>query len=222
MRSAATCALFVLAACGSGPIAPEWESRSHASLERFRQHYLEGDTRLARRNFADAQAAIAATGRPELAARAELVRCALGVAALDEEACAGFDGIKSDAAGDDRIYGEFVMGQGRDQDVGRLPPQYREVASARSDGARLQALRRIKDPVSRLVAAGALFRRAQLSPEGLELAVESASDQGYRRALLAYLNVQAKHAQSAGDTPALQAIQKRIDLVYRSLPGPAP
>jgi len=93
------------------------------------------------------------------------------------------------------------------------------VASARDDVARNKAMQQIADPVSRLVAAGALFRLAQLSPDGLSAAIETASEQGYRRPLLAYLNVKARLAQSAGDTAALQSIQKRIELVYRSLPA---
>ena len=38
------------------------------------------------------------------------------------------------------------------------------------------------------------------------------------RPLLAYLNVQAKRAEAAGDSTALESIRKRIDLVYQSLP----
>ena len=106
----------------------------------------------------------------------------------------------------------------REQDASRLPPQYRAVATARDEASRNKAMQQIADPVSRLVAAGALFRLAQLSPEGAAAAIDTASAQGYRRPLLAYLAVQAKRAESAGDAVALQSIQKRIDLVYRSLP----
>ena len=81
-------------------------------------------------------------------------------------------------------------------------------------------MEKIEDPVSRLIAAGTLFRLAQLSPDGLTTAIETASAQGYRRPLLAYLNVQAKRAESSGDAVALQSIRQRIDLVYQSLPKP--
>lgn len=210
--------VLLLAACAGGPMPPEWQSQSHASLERFRQQYLEGNSRLAERSFADAKAAVAATGRPELAARAELVRCALATAALDSDACAGFDAIRNEATADDQAYRAFLSGQWQAQDVARLTSQYRAVASARDEAARNRAMQQIEDPVSRLVAAGALFRLAQLSPEGLGAAIDTASAQGYRRPLLAYLNVQARRAESTGDTVALQSIQKRIDLVYQSLP----
>jgi len=211
-------AAALLSACAGGAQPPNWQSQSHAALERFRQQYLEGDTRKAERSFAESKAALASTGKPELAARLELVRCALGTAALDVEACLGFESVKDDATVADQAYGDFVSGRLDERDTPKLPSQYRAVASARDDVARNKAMQQIADPVSRLVAAGALFRLAQLSPDGLSAAIETASEQGYRRPLLAYLNVQARLAQSAGDTAALQSIQKRIELVYRSLP----
>jgi hypothetical protein len=211
--------VLFLAACSGGPMPPEWQTQSHASLERFSQQYLEGNSRLAERSFAEVKAAVAATGRPELAARAELVRCALATAALDIDACEGFDAMRIEATADDQAYRAFLNGQWQAQDVGWLPSQYRAVASARDETARNKAMQQIEDPVSRLVTAGVLFRLAQLSPEGLTTAIDTASAQGYRRPLLAYLNVQAKRAEAAGDAAALQSIQKRIDLVYQSLPG---
>jgi len=119
---------------------------------------------------------------------------------------------------DDQAYGDFIGGRLSEHDASRLPAQYRGVATARDEAARNKAMQQIEDPVSRLVATGVLFRLAQLSPQGLASAIDTAADGGYRRPLLAYLNVQAKRAESAGDTAALQSIQKRIDLVYQSLP----
>ena len=218
MRTAIVAAAL-LSACAGGAQPPNWQSQSHASLERFRQQYLEGDTRKAERSFAESRAALASTGKPELTARVELVRCALGTAALDVEACLGFESVKGDATVADQAYGDFVNGRLDERDTPKLPSQYRAVATARDIGSRNKAMQQIADPVSRLVAAGALFRLAQLSPDGLSAAIETASEQGYRRPLLAYLNVQARLAQSAGDTAALESIQKRIELVYRSLPA---
>jgi hypothetical protein len=219
VRIAIACAALLLGACAGGPLPSDWQSQSHASLERFRQHYLEGNSRLAQHSFADAKAALASTGRPELVARAELVRCALGAAALDVDACREFEVARTDATAEDQAYGDFISGRLREQDASMLPAQYRDVARARDEAARNKAMQQIADPVSRLVAAGALFRRAQLSPQGLSAAIDTASAQGYRRPLLAYLEVQARLAEAGGDTAALQSIRKRIDLVARSLPN---
>jgi hypothetical protein len=213
-------AVPLLTACAGGPVPPEWQSRSHAALEKFKQQYLAGNGQLAERNFADAKTAVAATGRPELVARVELVRCALGTAALDIDACLGFEAVSNDATAEDQAYGEFVVGRLNAQDARHLPSQYRDVGTARDESSRNLAMQKIDDPVSRLIAAGALFRAGQLSPPGLTTAIDTASAQGYRRPLLAYLSVQAKRAEAAGDVAALKSIQKRIDLIYQSLPKP--
>ncbi len=210
---------LALCACASGPAVPDWQAQSQSALENFRQRYLEGDSSGAARTFARAKAALASTGKPELVAKAELVRCALGVAALDFDACKEYEARRMDATREDLSYGNFVDGTPKDPEaVQLLPSQYHEVATAHDDQSRAKALARIADPVSRLVAAGASFRQSRLTPEGVAMAVDTASAQGYRRPLLAYLNVQAKQAQAAGDTAAEDAIRKRIEIVYQSLP----
>ena len=209
----------LLSACAGGPMPPTWQTQSHAAVEAYTRHYLEGDTRRAEWELAEARAAVAATGSPQLAARVELVRCALATAALDFAACAQFDAAQSDASADDLAYRAFLGGNWRDRDMSALPAQYRAVIAAGDEAGRNKFMQQIQDPVSRLVAAGVLFGRAQLSPEGLDSAIDTASAQGYRRPLLAYLNVQASKAQSSGDAAALALIRKRIELVYRSLPA---
>lgn len=219
MRRILAASMLVLAGCAGGEATPEWQSRAHGALERFKQHYLEGEVRHAEQSFAEAKAAIAATGRPELAARAELVRCALGTAALDVDACRGFEAVHNDATAKDRVYSEFIMGRLHAGDVAALPAQYRSFVQARDVPARDKALQQITDPVSRLIAAGAMFRAAALSPDALRQAIDTASVHGYRRPLLAYLRVQARRAELAGDGAAQRAIQQRIDLVLQSWPG---
>lgn len=102
---------------------PEWQSGAHVALEKFSQIYLEGDSHLAGRHFAEARMSISATGRLDLASRAELIRCGLATASLSNEPCVEFEALRG-----------------------------------------------------------------------------FASAQGFRRPLLAYLNVQAKLAEHAGDT----------------------
>jgi hypothetical protein len=58
-----------------------------------------------------------------------------------------------------------------------------------------------------------LFRQANLAPEGIATAVDTASAQGWRRPLLAWLGVQEKRARDAGDREAADAIGRRIRLV---------
>ena len=218
MKSWLGFAWLLLGACAAGPLPPEWEARTEASLKRFTRLYFDGNSRQAERAFADAQSAVAATGDPRLAARVELARCAIGTAALEFSACAGYEALQGDATDEDRAYGRMLFGQLQPGDARRLPARYRAFASVRNADTQNRAMRGIEDPVSRLVAAGALFRTADLSPGGLAAAVDTASARGFRRPLLAFLTVQAKLANAAGATQERDEIQKRIELVYQSMP----
>ena len=69
------------------------------------------------------------------------------------------------------------------------------------------------DPFARLIAAGVLLHRTQASPAVVEQAVETASAQGWRRPLLAWLGVQARLAEERGDAQEVARIRRRMDLV---------
>jgi len=74
------------------------------------------------------------------------------------------------------------------------------------------AVQAIADPLSRLVGSGVLLRAGRATPQLLADAVETASAQGWRRPLLAWLGVQAMRAEQAGDTAEVQRIKRRIAL----------
>jgi hypothetical protein len=97
-----------------------------------------------------------------------------------------------------------------------LPPAQRAVAQAAPTDAGGAPLFRIEDPLSRLVAAGVLLKTGRATPATLSIAVETASAQGWRRPLLAWLVVQAERAQAAGDTEASASLQRRIAIVERN------
>jgi hypothetical protein len=70
----------------------------------------------------------------------------------------------------------------------------------------------VADPLSRLVAAGALLKAGRITPADIGTAVDTASSQGWRRPLLAWLGVQEQRARAAGDTAAVERIRRRIAL----------
>ena len=194
-----------LAACASGPPAPEWQATASGALSGFQAAWLAGRTKVAEQEFARARDALAATGKPGLVARAELVRCAARTASLDFDDCPGYRALAADAAPPERAYAAYLEGRAQAADIALLPEHHRAAASAN--------LGAIADPLSRLVAAGVLFRRAAIAPEGIAVAVETASAQGWRRPLLAWLGVQHNRAEAAGDRQAAEAIRRRIQLV---------
>jgi hypothetical protein len=205
-------ALALLAACSSAPPVPDWQTNAKGAMDRGTAAYLRGDTRIAQGEFDTARRELARTGRSDLLARAALMRCAARVASLDFDPCAEFEPLRADAAAPERAYADFLAARVQPQDVALLPPQHRAVATASANEAEA-ALRRVDDPLARLVAAGVLFQSARASPAVVALAVDTASEQGWRRPLLAWLQVQATLAEKAGDTAEAERLRRRIAVV---------
>lgn len=213
------CAAVLLGACASKPPAPDWQGNAFAALKGFSSAYLRGNTRLAEFEFARAKSELASTGRADLLARAELTRCAVRLAGLELDECAAYQALATEALPEDQVYAAFLLGQWSGLDVARLPLAYRslvlQVQTNRGSEASRHALEEIEDPLSRLVAAGALLQSKHLSAADIERATDAASSQGWRRPLLAWLGLQREGALQAHD-PALAArLQHRIDLVLQ-------
>jgi hypothetical protein len=213
----AAAALALLAGCAGGAPPPDWEIEAHGALDAYARHALEGKGRLAERDFERARAALARTGRADLLARAALTRCAVQVASLEFAPCAGFDALRADAPPAERAYADFLAGRWEGLDPGLLPARYRALLQPASASA--PTLAAIEDPRSRLIAAGALFRLGRLSPDGIALARETASGEGWRRPLLAWLGVEIARAQAAGDTALVERHRRSVE---RILGTPAP
>ena len=205
--------------CASGPPAPAWQADAKGALDRAAVAWLHGDTPLHDAELARARAAVSATGRAELAARVELFDCALRVASLAFEPCARFDALRGDAATPEHAYADHLAGLAIAREaIALLPPAQQGVATARAgNGATLATVQSIDDPLSRLIATAVLFRSDQASPAMIELAADTASSQGWRRPLLAWLEVQALRAEKAGDAATLAALRRRIALVASGL-----
>lgn len=201
---------MLLCACASGPAVPDWQMNAKSAIERATSAYLSGNDRVEAQEFARARSETASTGRIALVARAELIRCASRVASLVLEDCSGFDRLRQDAAAPERAYANYLAGIAQPQDIALLPAQHRGAIQASNPDAAVAA---IGDPLSRLVAAGVLFRSGRATPAVLTLAVDTASAQGWRRPLLAWLGVQAMRAEQAGDTTEALRLRRRIDLV---------
>ncbi len=203
---------LALAACTSGPVAPDWQTDSHSAMGRFTSAYLSGNSRLAESDFARARSELARTGRFDLVARAELVRCGVRVASLEFnefnefDECPGFAVLARDASAAELAYAAFLNGQPADPAL--LPQYYRAVLD---EGH--AALDSIEAPLPRLIAAGVMLRSGRLAPADIELAVDTASAQGWRRPLLAWLGVQAQLADKTGDHEMAARARRRGELV---------
>lgn len=199
---------LLLAACAGGPPAPDWQANAHAALTAHTAAYLSGRERVARQELAIARREAARTGDAAQMARVELTACALAVASLAGGACPAFEALAADADDAARAYADYLAGRWEALDVHLLPPAQQAVPASRDALATLAA---IDDPLSRLVAAAVLLRVGRLPPAGIDLAIDTASRQGWRRPLMAWLGFDRDRCRAAGDTACAAERQRRID-----------
>ncbi len=209
-RAAIALVAAALAACGNTPPAPDWQMNARSAMERAQEAYLGGDSRVEAVEFARARSEVARTGRADLLARIELARCATRVASLVLEPCAGFAVLEPDAAPAERVYAAYLAGRGQSSDAAALPEQHRAFVLASAGAVQLAA---VADPLARLVAVGVLLQTGRADPAAIAVAVDTASAQGWRRPLLAWLGVQLMRAEQAGDRTQAAATRRRILLV---------
>ena len=217
MKTSISSALvFVLAACSSTPKAPDWQLEAKGSMERSVAAYLEGNARIDAAELARARSQLSRTGRADLLGTAELLHCATRVASLVFEPCAGFERLRVDATPEQVAYASYLRGQAQPQDMALLPAPQRALATggAGTPGA--------ADPLSRLVAAGVLLQTGQVTPAVITQAIDTASSQGWRRPLLAWLGVQAQRAEQGGDMEAAARLKRRIAITQGQAQGTAP
>jgi hypothetical protein len=197
---------LLLAACAGKQVEPSWRSNAAGSLDSFSDAYLKGDSAIAATDFARARAEMTSTGRADLVAHAELVRCAVYTASLVIGECKGFAALAPDATPAERAYAAYLAGQWQGLDPALLPAQHQAIA--RSTGG----LAGVADPLSRLVAAGAMLQAGRITPPDIRLATDTASAQGWRRPLLMWLAASEQRAIALGDTAELARIRRRIAL----------
>lgn len=204
-------ATVVVASCSSAPPAPEWQMNAKGGADRAAEAWLVGDSRIEAAEFARVRRELTSTGRVDLLARAELLRCATRVAALVFEPCTGFDALAPDAAPAEQAYARYLAGAAQPADAALLPEAHRSlVGNSTAPDAAVAAL---KDPLSRLVAAGVLLGSGRATPGVITAAVDTASARGWRRPLLAWLMVQRQRAQAAGANDEAARLQRRIELI---------
>ena len=186
-RYQAALALALAAGCSNNPPVPEWQQNAFDSMQMFQQLYLRGDTQGAESEFKRARTELASTGRADLVARAELIRCAAQVASLVFDPCKGFEAVRQEAGAEERAYATYLEGRGPHSVT--------------------------NEPFSQLVAYGVQMRTTTINPQGIASAVEISSSQGWRRPLLAWLGVQLKRAEQAGDSETAARLKRRMELV---------
>ena len=186
-NQAAVVMLLAAAGCGGGPPVADWQLNALQAVQGFERNYLAGDTKASEVEFQIARRELARTGRPDVVAQGELRRCAVRVASLEFDDCFGFEALRNGATKEQVDYADYLRGRG---------------SHATSE-----------DPLSRLVALSVKMKKGEIAPAEIGQAVDIASAQGWRRPLLAWLGVQLRRAEAAGDSDAAARLRQRIALV---------
>jgi hypothetical protein len=209
--------LILLAGCGSKP-APVWIAAGHKQLESFKQDFLTGrEPRITEIHFRNAVEEIKKGGDMDLLGKAWLTKMALQVAVREELEEGEY--LKTEAAEvvpANRNFYRFLKGDAAMVDVSLLPKPYRPfwMAFRSGDTAKVPiTIAAIEDPLSRLIAAGLAASHRLENDAILQIAVETASRNGWKRALLAWLERLKSSYEAAGNASKASAIQSRIDLM---------
>jgi len=219
MKEIACLLIFVLslAGCGSRP-APVWIASGHQQLENFKTDFLTGRAPLVTElHFKKAVEEIKKGGDLDLLGKAWLTRMALQVAVLGEMEDGEYRRVEAgQPVFANRNFYLFLSGDAAKVEDSLLPEQYRPFLAAlkgQEAGQAERTIAAIEDPLSRLIAAGLAVRHGLIRESILRTAVETAAQEGWKRALIAWLErLQAFHA-AAGETAKASAIRQRIDLI---------
>lgn len=210
-------AASMLVACGGGPKVPDWKKDSASLIERYKKAELKGENLRAEHYFQQALDAAGSAGRLGETARLHLVRCATRQASLDLEPCNGYlDHAKYGTSAEDETYYLFLTNQWDRLDSGKLPVQYRAFVKGGEPARTPAVLQGISDPLSRLIALSLVVARKQADDALLNLAADTASEQGWRKPLLVYLKLLEGRAALQDDKKSLEKIRARIRLVEES------
>lgn len=209
---------IVLGGCAAN-LRPSWIVDGDRHLERYKRSFLiYGHGEITERHFLSALEEINKSGNLNLIEKAWLTRMALQVAVLkdmEEE-----DYLKIAAVSrvpENENFFAFLKGDITGVEIKNLPKQYRDFGHAFLTGDALKcgkAIASIKDePVSRLIAAGIAVNNGIESEAIIQTAVDTASANGWKMALIVWLERLAAFYDAAGEAAKAGNIRRRIELI---------
>ncbi len=222
MRRLAVALLILLAAslagCG-GSRVPDWTVDGYNNLEAFRERYLAGRERAADSSWRKAVEAIKTSGDLDVLGRAHLTRYAVLTACLETFDDGPYRELEAlQATPENRAFHRFLTGAFAAVDERALPGPYRGILKALREGNGAAVGReagRIGDPLSRLIATGVAVRAGHGDEALLKGALEEASRNGWKRAVLAYLERLQALYKKQGNAEQAEKTGKTLEILKR-------
>lgn len=208
--------LILLSGCGSKPV-PDWKNVSFNHMKHFKRCFLSGEEGKADIYFNKAIDEIKKSGKLDILAKAYLTKCALRVAMLEETECSEFITIENvEPNRENKNYYTFLTGNLDNVDMRILPPGYKNFLTALKAGKidRINAeISGIEDPQSRLIATGISVKNNQYNETTLKMALDVASDNGWKNPLLVYLEKLKSSYEVNREIEKAKKVQQKIKLI---------
>lgn len=210
---------LLISACGSASPVPEWKDNAHRYLKAYKIYFLTGKEDASEPHFIKARKEIASGNDLSLLATAYLTKYALHTASLesfDAVEFAKLQRLEPNAA--NMSYCHFLKGNFSAADVEELPARYAGIVKAAAGKDATLAAREITaidDPLSRLIACGVWVRYRPYDENILQIAINTASANGWRRPLWAYLDKLQTYYLERGDLSKAGIIKDRLELLKK-------
>jgi hypothetical protein len=221
MRNSVPFLLFFLffIACASPSQIPAWKNNATAYLEDYKIGFLTGKEGPNEPHFAKARRELSSGNDLHLLSVAYLTKYALHAASLENFETSEFARLyRLEPTPAHMAYCHLLKGNFSAVEPTLLPPQYQGFLRAALSGDVKIALREISsihDPLSRLIACGIWTRYFPSDENLLQMAIQTASAQGWRRPLLAYLEKLQIHYTTHGNQAQAQAVGLRLEILKK-------
>jgi hypothetical protein len=210
------CFCLLLAGCASKQI-PDWESTGFKQLEIFRNSYLDGKERIAELHFQKAVEQMKRGGDLTMLSKAYLTKYAVRTALLEDMKGSDYLDIGTiDPDPENRNYFIFLKGNLSIVDEKLLARQYRPVVKAYIGGSQEsidQEIARMRDPLSRLIAIGIIVKKDRYDEATLQMAVNTASENSWRKTVLVYLDKLLSFYEAKNEKNKAEQLRLRIKLL---------
>jgi hypothetical protein len=210
---------ILLFGCGPSKPVPDWKNASFNQLDNYKKSYLIGRESIAEIYFNRAVDEIKSSGDLEILARAYLTKYAVQVAVL--EAFDDREYLRIDALvpiTQNMNFYNFLKGSFDKVDEDLLPRQYDGFLRAFRKGNTediTSEISKMDDPLSKLITIGLLVQKNKYDERTLNIAIDAASHNGWKRALLVYLGKLQSFYDKINEPEKAAKIEQRIQILKK-------
>ncbi|MDD3248936.1 MAG: hypothetical protein PHF23_00985 [Smithellaceae bacterium] len=210
---------LLICACGGAGQIPAWKEKGCSQLDEYKNSFLTGREASTEPHFEKARKEIAAGNDLGLLTIAYLTKYALHTASLEPFDASEFAKLyRLEPHPGDMAYCHFLKGNFSAVDAKALPARYAGVLKAavnRDAAAAGRGIAAIDDPLSRLIACGAWTRYLPADETILQIGIATASANGWRRPLWAYLERLQGYYLENGDPAKANSVSERLKLLRK-------